>query len=413
MTKIRLALACVLSVYTWAGALGMSAQAQNSNKPGPALSEFVYITFDQHPALRAAQAQLDAAMARARSQGRPLYNPEIELGYEDAESRTKEIGLAQTFDFSGKRGARSDVARAQIEIARASLDFAKKSLLTELLTSLVNRQTSQNIFQISERRVGLSKEFLALAQRRNNAGDLPKTSFLTARLALADAKIEKNNMAGDLSRAQENLIAIVGNARAAWPVFTGLPPKIAPSVEGVQLEELPELRRAQIESQAFRSRIKVAQRDRVPDPTLGVRYGREGSEDLLGFRFSVPVPVWNSGGADVDAARADFISSERTYNELLRRASARLSASQQRYLAALSAWGEWMENGATPLEQQRQILQRLWRAGEIDAVTYLVQLDQTFTTEVSAAELRGRLWNAWFLWLDASGGATKWVENIQ
>ncbi len=410
MTKIRLALACAVFLSAGTALPETSARAEIS---GPILSEFVYNVLDQHPALEAAQAQLDAAIARARSQGRPLYNPEIELDYEDAEVRTKQIGLAQTFDWSGKRGARTDVARAQIEIARASLDIAKKSLLTELLISLADYQARQDLFRINEQRVQLSTDFFALAQRRNNAGDLPKTSFLTARLALADAKIEKNSTAGNLSKAQENLTAIIGDSRATWPKFTRLPPKIAPTVDGVQIEELPELRRAQIEAQTFRSRIKVAKRDRIPDPTLGVRYGQEGTEDLLGFRFSVPVPVWNSGGADVDAARADFLSSERTYNELLRRAKARLGASQRRYSAALSAWQEWQNDGATPLEQQRDLLQRLWQAGEIDAVAYLVQLDQTFDTEISAAELRGRLWSTWFLWLDASGDTAKWVENIE
>ena len=65
----------------------------------PVLHEFIEQVSADHPALKAAEASLAAARARAKGQSRPIYNPEIEVGYENASEVTKEVGLTQTFDW--------------------------------------------------------------------------------------------------------------------------------------------------------------------------------------------------------------------------------------------------------------------------------------------------------------------------
>lgn len=413
MRKVYLALVSAYLMGAWAVLPASPAKAATEARPQPVLGEFIQIVVQGHPALEAAQAALDAARARARGQGRPLYNPELEVDYEDAEVRTKQVGLAQTFDWSGKRSARADVAQAEVTAAEATYDIARKSLLTELLTGLAEHQARLDVFQLSKRRVELNYDFLGLAERRNRAGDLPKTQLLTARLALAEAKVNRTTAQGDLAGARENLVAIVGEKRSLWPRMEGVPSQNPPPPDVARLEKLPELRFARSQAQTFRSRIQVARKNRVPDPTLGVRYGEEGATSLLGLRLSIPLPIRNSFRAEVDAARADVIVAEQSYSDIYRRAEARLGTSHERYLAVAAAWKDWREGGAEPLEEQRLLLQRLWQAGEINAVDYLVQLNQTFATEIASSELRGRLWSAWFNWLDASGAVDEWVENIQ
>src|SRR3546814_5877226 len=97
---------------------------------------------EDHPALREAHAALDSARAHARGQAQPLYNPELEFGYEDAVSATKEVGISQTFDLGGKRGDRADVADAQVAAAQAQLAIARKGQLTSLLMALADYQAA-------------------------------------------------------------------------------------------------------------------------------------------------------------------------------------------------------------------------------------------------------------------------------
>ncbi|NOX84276.1 MAG: TolC family protein, partial [Alphaproteobacteria bacterium] len=159
--------------------------------------------------------------------------------------------------------------------------------------------------------------------------------------------------------------------------------------------------------------IKVAKRNRKPDPTVGVSYGREGTADLVGVRASIPIPVLNSFKAEVDAARADATAAQETYTDIFRRMQAQLTESRRRYGAASEAWRQWSAGGSQPLSNQRVLLERLWRAGELGAVDYLIQLDQTYEVESAAIELRGRLWNAWFDWLNTTNEVNEWVESIR
>ena len=74
------------------------------------------------------------------------------------------------------------------------------------------------------------------------------------------------------------------------------------------------------------------------------------------------------------------------------------------------AWDEWQRMGAGSLTSQTEMLERLWRAGELNTTDYLVQLQQTLDTRVAASEQRGTVWEAWVAWLTASGQVDAWVE---
>ncbi|VAW01572.1 hypothetical protein MNBD_ALPHA05-1237 [hydrothermal vent metagenome] len=377
------------------------------------VAEFVTTMLSRHPALRAADAQFDAVEARARGAARSLYNPTLEAEYEDAQNITKSIGLSQTLDWAGKRRARASAGRADVDAARATRDIVRKALLTELLTSLTNFQTTLELKRLSDRRLQNGEEFFSLADRRNRAGDLSESELLTARLSLAKARADNNAAKGALSLARQNLSGVTGEEREIWPLLVGVPQSAPLSVEDVQKGELPELVFARAQSDASSKRIKVAKRNRKPDPTVGVSYGREGTADLVGVRASIPIPVLNSFKAQVDAARADATAAQETYTDIFRRVQARLTESRRRYAAASEAWRQWSASGSQPLSNQRVLLERLWRAGEIGAVDYLIQLDQTYEVETAAIELRGRLWNAWFDWLNTTNEVNEWVESIR
>lgn len=418
MRKVpNLALASVLAAGISAAGLTTAFAEGAENQPRPILNEFIQTALIDHPQLAAAEADLSAARARARGQSRPLYNPEVEFDYEDGDVVTKQIGLAQTFDWSGKRRARYGAATAEIELAEARYLTSRKALLSALLASLSDYNTFLKALQIADRRVELSAEFLQLAERRNKAGDIPRSEMLTARLALAEAKAARNEAQSDLSMAKEQLVAIAGGDHALWPMLEGVPARVSATLDPSMIQELlrnlPELEVASQQTQISRTRIKVAQKERNPDPTVGVRYGEEGSSTLVGVSLSIPIPVLNNYKDGVDEARAGLVGSEQSYLDARRRAEARLTASYDRYKMSLDNWLDWQGEVQQLLFEQRHLIQRLWKLGEITAPDYLVQLNQTFTTERASAELHGRLWKDWFQWLDASGATVEWTENLQ
>ena len=54
-----------------------------------ALSNFIKSSLEQQPTLLAAKADIQSAKAALRASSQAIYNPELELGYEDATDKTK------------------------------------------------------------------------------------------------------------------------------------------------------------------------------------------------------------------------------------------------------------------------------------------------------------------------------------
>ena len=392
----------------------VAAQSPAATSEGAALRLFLEDTARAHPRLKSARAEVEAVEARARAQSRPLYNPEIEGEFEDSEdddADLKAVTLSKAFDVTNKRATRAKVGRFEAEAASLGFEAERRSLYSDLLGALSEYQTRNSILKIAKARAAGARDFADVATKRGRAGDLGKSELLTAQLTLSQALAEESIARGEFSLARQSLVGLVGEVRPSWPTLPE-PPIIIPAIDPANVMTLPEVRAARARSEALRAQVRVAQKERAPDPTIGASYGREGSADFAGVRFSVPIPVFNSRKAEVDAARADRLAAELSIRDQIRNAEARLTESGVRYAVAVRSWSDWRNTGIGALDEQRHVLSRLWRSGDINTVNYLVQLDQTYDAERAGIELFGSTWAAWADWLDASGTLFEWMEAL-
>ncbi|HHJ15705.1 MAG TPA: TolC family protein [Gammaproteobacteria bacterium] len=383
--------------------------AASASGVSPALQRLAQDFIAQHPAAQAARADLERAEAEARASSQPLYNPEIEVEYEDATDITKTVGLAQTFDWAGKRRARDTVSKDSIRAAQAALAGARQDLLGELLSELGSTITNGQAAQLAQRRVDLLNDFLRLAERRYKAGDVGRTDVDLARLAVSEARMQLASASAEATAADARLVALVQPPAGGWPTLPALPENLPAFNADDLLGQHPLLRQSEAEATAARASIAIAQRERRPDPTIGIRGGKEDDDTLLGVTVSIPLFVRNTFRAELDAANADAIRAEQSYYNRLRRAKGSLQAAAQRYSVTRAALDYWEQSGQSSLKGRIDLLKRLWETGETSTTDYLVQLQQTLDTQASAVELQGATWDAWVAWLTASGTTEHWL----
>lgn len=406
---------CGLALVAFAAwGLGAAMAQENAAETGLTLGQFLEDAARNHPRLEEARAELGAAEARGRANSRPLYNPAFEGEFsdsEDDEDDSRSIGLSKAFDITNKRATRAKGARSAVDAARFVFEAEKRALFADLLTALVDYQARKRLSDLAAQRAEVAREFSSIADRRAEAGDLSKSERLAAQLSLSQAIAEQTTARSDFSEARQALTALVGEVMPAWPALPD-PPAAAPPLDMTLVRHLPELRAAEARSDALAAEIRFAKKARIPDPTIGGAYGREGGDNFAGVRLSVPIPVFASGQAEVDEARAQRIAAEQSIRSQLRNAEARLIEASGRYAVAAGTWRVWMRDGSDVLGEQRRVLDQLWRSGDITAVEYLVQLDQTYSAERAGIELKGSLWRAWIDWLDASGTLNEWMETL-
>ena len=389
-----------------------NVSAESSAVDDPALSGWINGVLSQNPEVQAAQAAADAAGGRLRAADQPLFNPELEFEYESSEVDTTTGGISQAIDWSGKREARTGVAESGRVAADAELRARRQALATELLRALADWQAANAIARVSEKQSELMTRFAHLAEQRRQAGDLDQVELDLAHLAAADAAFQQSNAQENLIRARQVVTALTGGDHASWPALTGTLPELDPEQIDVErlLADLPLLQAALARVAAARASVQLSLREKRPDPTIGIRAGKEDSDTLTGITLSVPLFVRNTFSAEVDVANAELIQAEREAAGLYQQARADLTAAAQVYRNAQRAWKTWEDSGAPRLSQRTDLLDRLWRAGELSTTDYLVQLKQALETEVSATEQHGRMWRAWADWLAASGRIAQWLN---
>lgn len=409
----------LLSLLLSFAAIGTAAAQDEPTtlRTSPALRQLLSETLEQNPGVQAARAAVEAAEARARGADRPLYNPELELDAEQAETRTGTLGLSQTIDWADKRGARTAVADAELDKARAEYTAVRQQLAGELLAALGRYHTAADIQRLAQQRQELMQRFLDLAEQRRQAGDINQVELDLARLAHTQATLQLSQAASDLAEAAQTLAAITGNPRRDWPLLPDDLPLLQTIDADTLLKDLPALRAQQARVGAARSTVALRSRERRPDPTIGVRAGQErafrnGNDDaygVTGLTLSIPLYVRNNFSAEVAAAGAEQTQAEQSLQDAYRRARARLLSAAERYRLSRGAWAAWLKSGQASLGSQVELLERIWRAGEMSTADYLVQLNQTLDTRLNAREVQGRLWTAWADWLVASGQMDAWL----
>ena len=395
---------------------GASSQATTLTSIAPvsdrSLTEFVQNAVVSHPQVLAEKASVDAKSALERAAGKAIYNPDLELDAESATDDTYSIGINQTIDFGDKRSARKKVAASERKLSSSRLATVKRTVATKVLEALAEFQSTNQLLELSSSRLKVVREFSDLANRRYRAGDLNQAELNLANLVLAQAQIDYATQKSTYAEAEQSLrLQSQISSSFNWPQL----PTNLPAVSRDELDinrivtALPDVRSAQNEANVFSDRVTLRQRERKPDPTIGIRGGEEESDTLVGINISIPLFVRNNFDEEVAAAQSERREADYRYQNIFNSAHTRLIAATKRYQATQDAWQGWESSGQSSYEKQTELLKRLWEAGELSTSDYLVQLNQILDMQESATELRHQLWKSWFDWLSASGEIRNWL----
>lgn len=374
------------------------------------LQHFIQQVWQQSPAVQAAQAAIETAQARARGAGRALHNPSLELETERSDINTTTVGITQTIDWSGKQDVLSQTASLEVTAVHAKLEAVRQQVAVKTLAALADVLAAQAQRDLALMRSQLMKRFVDTVTQRFDAGDTSSLDRALAKVAYSEALIQQATSEGALAEAHAILVAETGLTSEAWPV---LPQSLVPPPEeyvaGELLNRLPELKSQQLQWQQAKQAIRLAERQGRADPTIGIRGGREGSENLLGLSLEIPLFVRNNFSAEVEAASKQATEEEFVYRNAYQLAKAKLDSAWGRFHHASRAIKAWIITGQQALADQAALIDQLWKSGELSASDYLIQAKQNIDTHSASVSLIAEVWRAHFAWLEASGQVEQWL----
>jgi cobalt-zinc-cadmium efflux system outer membrane protein len=393
--------------------LGITLPTWSAQSSTPSLGELLQRVWQEHPRVQAAEAVVEAARALGEAADRPVYNPELEIDAEQTDIDTYSIGLNQTIDWGNQRDAQTLQAEAEVQAAMAVLADVRQQTGVEVLTVLANYQMASQLRKLAQERMELLHQLRENTQQRRAAGDISELDVALARVAFSEAQMQLAHQRAELATQQAALVAASGQQFKQWPALSDIPALSADIDSEELLAKLPALMQLTARWQAAKAGAQLIQASRTANPTLGLRGGQEASESLIGLSLSIPLQIRNRYSAEIRAADIQSLEAEKILLDARQRAAARLTGSRQRYQLTYDAWQNWQKTGQTTLEQQSQLLKRIWQAGELSTAEYLVQAKQNVDAREAAIELASDMWLAWTDWLSASGQIETWLRNGQ
>jgi cobalt-zinc-cadmium efflux system outer membrane protein len=331
-----------------------------------------------------------------------LYpNPVLEL-----EGRTGEltgsrfensisVGVSQEFLTMGKRGKRLRVAEKEIESFDRQIDNSGRLLEEEVKTIFYDLLLAGKRVELAERSIALTTQLLEVTKLRLEAGDIPELEMNLARVEVARSAGRKVEAERELYPSRARLLALMGLPPNEEASFSGAPEarpfaKNLGELKRWALAKRPDIRALEGEQARGDAEIALARAERIPNVTAGLGYqhensvvnvgGAEGknSDNLIGLKISIPIPLFDRNQAGVRVAQARKGSADNRYLFARTVVEREVEGAFARLTAADKTLSIYSRDIIPQLEENLKLVQEAYRLGEVGILAVIEEQKKFF-----------------------------------
>lgn len=289
------------------------------------LQDAIRLASQSNPDILQAQKEIDATAGRVLQSGR-IPNPELSLSYNETPTSLRlgsageqDIGISQTIEFPGKRGARIDIARHGRSIAELSLLRTKAIVSAKVKRAYYQSLLAGEVVGNLEFTITLLSDFLRTVMERYQAG-------ASKYLDVIRAKVEVTRLRNDLVEAKREQLTRLGELNVLLGRAGATPIVLSDSLSYQPLGMLQDsalalyagqsnfLKIVEREAERNQSVLNLARTSYLPDFSLGVAWQKRpgqisptGSSSYVGFQFGASIPLWFWQGPKGEVQEAEAL----------------------------------------------------------------------------------------------------------
>lgn len=329
------------------------------------------------PAVQAATSQWRAEEANRQRLEAGHYEWNIRLGSQQLRSKTNNAPEQRFHDWNaalerplrlpGKAALDAELGAQGVRIAETAHGDLLHETSRELLKAWFSwLKESASAGQWREQTELLRKQARAV-HRRQQLGDAARLESIQATAALAQAEAQWVQAKVRQASAAENLRRRFPELPLSEPAVISEPRPVDGEANGwieAILQHSHELGLARGETQRAHTLASRSERDRLPDPTLGIQvaHDRGGEERLLGAYISIPLPG-AARRAQSEGSQALAAAANSREAAVLQKISAEAAMLYQHADAAYATW-QAGRDAAMHLGQAAEMTARAYQLGE-------------------------------------------------
>ncbi|MGI8604267.1 MAG: TolC family protein [Verrucomicrobiales bacterium] len=375
--------------------------ALRSEEQATALSieTLVAQTLSENPELKFYEAEIVAAKAARSAAGR-LPNPELDLDLGRKAVRSSDTSasgvawaaaLAQPIEWPGRLGLRKAIANRDIALAELGLARFKTALagkVRSLAYGLALQQERTAAVTEVQNRLTALKDVIV---QRDPAGVTPllETKVIEATAVVvqkqaADAEIEMQKALLELNQLRGRRATtplVVRRTDFTFPAYGTADELLA---EAAQNNYEIRVRVRELEQQGLK--VALSKNERFPTFTVGPTLSRESAgetETVAGIALSVPLPIWNTGKANVTAAQARLVQGQASLLSTQREIERQVTEAAMLYQTHQQRLKAWKPDTLKSFREVAALADRHYRLGAVEVATY-VELQEKYLEALEA-----------------------------
>lgn len=377
-------------------AMLLPAAVLAGDRPGLPPEAAAVAAINAHPAVRAAEAGLLLGEAQHRQIAAGPHEFVVRVESQRrrdlpgaADYQEQALGLERALRLPGKRALDRALAESALEQARLSHGDALHETARLLLKNWFDWRRSMAAAADWQAHVDLLDQQHRVALRRVEAGDAARLEAGLAHAQLTQAQAQRDQARVQAMLAADQLARQFPGLPLPAAIPAMPPPVPEPAADGWREAMVNGNHELALARAAVRRQQRAAQRadaERRPDPTFGVRFGRErdGQERIVGLQLSLPLSGTARQGA-AQAAQAEMAMAAARQAET----EARIAGDAERTLIQADArYRQWRQLAevAAEMEDNVRLLDKAWRLGEGQFAELQIARRQAIETRLAATQ---------------------------
>ena len=361
-------------------------------QPSPLSGTWLSHQINQHPDIIAANELLKAVFSSAQGAKKPLYNPQLASGVEREGNVTNfSIGLIQTIDIWDKQQVKAAQANYQLTAASKGFTYRVEEKTAQALQALIKWQAVNEKAALALAQEQQLKILLDIVRDRKNVGDIAQIDLELTFLNLSQLLNRSAKIQSQLRQTKAQVMELLPDWTPSNPAY----PKQGLGITNVEvpadwIKQHPLVAQAGALWQVQKSQADYAILRGKAEPTVGFTLGKNNSENVVAMTFSMPLNVRNNYSDDVTAAQKQALSAQASFHSAFRKQKYLVQANTDSLISTRGYLQRWQKLMAGRGDRSAQLLNKQWRAGDINTSKYLLALQQRTDGLYAGIELQAQ-----------------------
>lgn len=355
------------------------------------LESSIQRVLDIAPEIKTAEAKVNASQGALQQAGawpNPTFSVQSDdkLGIEDGSGGNDitQYAFSQPLPLSGRLSHQKAMARETLKGAEAERRYQRLALEQQTANRFRQLQLTTAAFDLAEQRLKLADELQAASVRREEAGELSKLERLRLGLVREEAQQILDNTEGEYNEALSQYRAYLGLSSALDVNLIPLTPleSVPPlATFEASLAEQPLFVAARHRIDAARSKVKLAQAGRWPDPVLSVFQEEDfldgRRQEFTGIGLSITVPLWDRKSGQRSQSIAEVNGAQSELYSLQRDITSRVKQSYLHLNHLVQQGAHYRTHVFEPARQVLDLTNKAYLSGEVEILS-LIDANSTY-----------------------------------